>query len=261
MITVIKIGGNIIDDEILLKKFLSQLNDLPGKKILVHGGGKTATTFAKQSGLETEMINGRRVTNAETLKVITMVYAGLVNKNIVALLQSLKCNAIGLSGVDGNLIRSEKRSTIPNDYGFVGDPLQDEINTALLLNLLNANYIPVITPITHDGNGQLLNTNADTIASVIAIALSEKEKVQLLFCFEKDGVLENPIEGKSFFSELKSEQTEQLTTDGIINSGMLPKLKAGFSAKQKGVHRVAIGNALKLSSWTNENKSCTLLEN
>ena len=258
MITVIKLGGNIIDGENLLQKFLSQFANLPGKKILVHGGGKSATEFSKKLGFASEMIAGRRVTDSETLKVITMVYAGWINKSVVAKLQGLHCNAIGFCGADGNLIQSEKRSCLPVDYGFVGDP--KKINVKLLLNLLNENFVPVIAPVTHDANGQLLNTNADTIASVIASAISANEKVQLLYCFEKNGVLENPQSDETIYFELNKKKTDELSSKGIIHSGMLPKLKAGFSAKENGVHRVVIGNAFHLNQLATENSNCTLLE-
>ncbi len=260
MITVIKLGGNIIDDEIQLNDFLHQLANLSGKKILVHGGGKSATALSEKLGINSEMINGRRVTNAETLKLITMVYAGWINKSVVAKLQSMQCNAIGLSGADGNLVKSQKRSPSPIDYGFVGDPIENEINADLLLNLLANGFVPVIAPVTHDGNGQLLNTNADTMASVIAAAISKKEKVQLLYCFEKNGVLKNVEDNQSFFTELKKEQTDELSAKGNIHSGMLPKLKAGFSARKNGVSRVAIGNAMALEKLASENSQCTLLE-
>lgn len=260
MITIIKLGGNIIDHPIQLNEFLLQLSRLPGKKILVHGGGKLATALSSQLGIASEMINGRRVTDAETLKVITMVYAGWINKSVVAKLQSMQCNAIGLSGADGNLVCSEKRSPLPVDYGFVGDPLEGKINVDLLLTLLNAGLVPVIAPVTHDGNGQLLNTNADTMAAVIASAICKKENVQLLYCFEKNGVLANAEDDKSVLQELTSQQTEQLKVDGKIHSGMLPKLKAGFSAKSNGVKRVVIGNAMQLENLATENSSGTLLE-
>jgi len=257
MITVIKLGGNIIDDEIQLNEFLLQLSHLSGKKILVHGGGKLATALSSKLGIVAEMLNGRRVTDAETLKVITMVYAGWINKSVVAKLQALNCNAIGLSGADGNSVKSEKRSPLPIDYGFVGDPL--EVNVELLLNLMHAGFAPVVAPVTHDGKGQLLNTNADTMASVIASALCKKEDVQLLYCFEKNGVLKNVADEKNIFPELTNEQTEELKLIGKIHSGMLPKLKAGFSAKTNGVHRVVIGNAMQLENLASKNSECTLL--
>jgi len=260
MITVIKLGGNSIDDEIQLNEFLRQLSNLSEKKILVHGGGKLATALSSKLGIAAEMINGRRVTDAETLKIITMVYAGWINKSVVAKLQSMNCNAIGICGTDGNLIKAEKRSSLPVDYGFVGDPLENEINVDLLLNLLNNNFVPVIAPVTHDGNGQLLNTNADTMAAVLASALCKKEKVQLLYCFEKNGVLENAEDDKSIFSELNEARTEQLKIAGKIHSGMLPKLKAGFSAKNNGVERVVIGNAMSLEKLAGKNSVGTLLE-
>ncbi|HET6990039.1 MAG TPA: acetylglutamate kinase [Bacteroidia bacterium] len=260
MITVVKLGGNIIDDEKSLSGFLLQFANLPGKKILVHGGGKLATQLAEKMGIKSEMIDGRRVTDAETLKLVTMVYAGWINKCVVAKLQSLNCNAIGLSGADGNLIRSEKRAAIPVDFGFVGDPLENEINSGLLKNLLENGFTPVVAPVTHDGKGQLLNTNADTIASVIASSLAKSGKVQLLYCFEKNGVLKNVADSESYFPELKKIQFDELISSGKIHSGMLPKLKAGFKAKTNGVTRVVIGNAGQLSELAKENSICTSLE-
>jgi acetylglutamate kinase len=261
MISVLKIGGAIIDNEKSLDKFLLLLSRIPGKKILVHGGGKSATDLGNKMGIQSEMINGRRVTDAETLKLITMIYAGWINKSIVAKLQASGCNAIGLSGADGNLISSEKRSPIPIDYGFVGDPDADKINSGLLLNLLQAGFTPVIAPVTHDGKNQLLNTNADTIASVLAASLAKTEKIQLVYCFEKNGVLEKLNDDESYFPELQKEQFEILSSAGKIHSGMLPKLKAGFFAKSNGVERVLIGNAEKLDELLSGNSTCTKLLN
>ncbi len=260
MITVIKLGGNIIDDQIQLENFLLQVSVLPGKIILVHGGGKLASALAEKMEMVPEMINGRRVTNEETLKIITMVYAGWINKSIVAKLQAMNCNALGLSGVDANIIQSEKRANHPIDYGFVGDPIENKINSDFLLTLLKSGMLPVIAPVTHDGKGQLLNTNADTIAAVIASALGKTEKVQLLYCFEKNGVLENVADEKSVLKNLKADLFDELTSSGKIHSGMLPKLKAGFQAKKNGVSRVVIGNASHLENLSKENSFCTNLE-
>ncbi len=260
MITIIKLGGNIIDDEIQLENFLQQVSNLPGKNILVHGGGKLASALSEKMGIVPQLINGRRVTNEETLKITTMVYSGWINKSIVAKLQAMNSNAIGLSGMDGNIISSEKRSAFPVDYGFVGDPIGDKINSDLLLILLKTKFLPVIAPVTHDGKGQLLNTNADTIASVIASSLAKTEDVQLLYCFEKNGVLENVEDEQSVFQNLKNVQFEELHSSGKIHSGMLPKLKAGFHAKNNGVNRVVIGNASQLEKLSKENSFCTNLE-
>lgn len=260
MITVIKLSGNIIDDEIQLENFLKQVAALSGKTILVHGGGKLATALSEKMGIIPELINGRRVTNEETLKIITMVYAGWINKSIVAKLQAMNCNALGISGADGNLITSEKRSNIPVDYGFVGDPIEDKVNSDFLLMLLKNEILPVIAPLTHNGKGQLLNTNADTIASVIASSLAKTENVQLLYCFEKNGVLENVNDEQSVFQNVKNSQIDDLHSAGIIHSGMLPKLKAGFHAKNNGVNRVVIGNASHLEKLSFENSFCTNLE-
>jgi acetylglutamate kinase len=260
MITVVKLGGNRIDDENFLSDFLIQFSEIEGKKILIHGGGKSATALGQQMNVKSEMIDGRRVTDAEMLKLVTMVYAGWINKSIVAKLQSLQCNAIGLSGADGNLIPSEKRSAIPFDYGFVGDPFENKINVSLLELLLTNGFSPVISPITHNEKGQLLNTNADTIASVIASSLSKNENVQLLYCFEKNGVLENIEDAESYFRELQKKHFDELLASGKIHSGMLPKLKAGFNAKNNGVERVVIGNANQLTEIVKQNSICTTLE-
>lgn len=260
MITIVKIGGAVIDDESELKNFLTQFAQLEGKKILVHGGGKSGTELSIKMGIPAEMISGRRVTNADTLKLITMIYAGWINKSIVARLQAVNCNALGISGADGNLMQSKKRSSVPVDYGFVGDPIEDEINSELLKKLLENEWSPVIAPVTHDGNGQLLNTNADTIASAIALSLAKTEKIQLIYCFEKNGVLENTDDPSSFFSELTNTQFEAFTKSEKIHSGMLPKLKAGFHAKKNGVERVIIGNAKYLIELSKQKSPCTTLE-
>ena len=243
-VIVIKIGGNIIDDEIKLSSFLKLFAEVPGKKVLVHGGGRLATKLAADLGVEQQMVDGRRITDAETLKIVTMVYAGYINKNIVAQLQANNCNAIGLSGADGNLITAHKRKNATIDYGFVGDV--DHVNAGLLQNLLDNNLTVVAAPITQDGSGQLLNTNADTIAQEIAKALSELYDVKLIYSFEKNGVLldvENehsviPLINPAFYEELKEKK--------LIFAGMLPKLDNAFSALQNGVKQVIIGKAEEL---------------
>lgn len=249
---VIKIGGNIIDDEAKLTSFLSSFTKVEGKKILIHGGGKLATKLAAQLGVEQQMIDGRRITDAETLKIVTMVYAGYINKNIVAQLQANGCNAIGLCGADGNVIKAHKRPPVANkqatgeyiDYGFVGDV--DAVNTALLKSLLDEQVNVVLAPITHNGQGVLLNTNADTIAQEIAQALSSLYQVHLIYSFEKAGVLLDanndatviPAISPAYYSELKEKQ--------LIFAGMIPKLDNAFAALAKGVHRVIIGKAEEL---------------
>lgn len=246
---VIKIGGNIVDDEAKLSSFLKDFAAVEAKKILVHGGGKLATKMAAQLNVPQQMVEGRRITDAETLKIVTMVYAGLINKTIVAQLQAASCNAIGLSGADGNAIRAHKRIVKELDYGFAGDV--DEVNVSLLHSLLQQNLSPVLAPITHDGNGQLLNTNADTVAQEMAKALSKHYGVQLLYSFEKSGVLLNaedegsviPVIGRRTYAELKEK--------GLVFAGMIPKLDNAFAALDSGVKRVVIGKAENLPSLIN----------
>ena len=242
---IIKIGGNIIDDETKLSLFLNKFAEIKGKKILVHGGGKLATKLAAPLGVEQQMVEGRRITDAETLKIVTMVYAGYINKNIVAKLQSYNCNAIGLSGADGNTISAHKRPLKNGiDYGFVGDV--DSVNTQLLENLLSQNLTIVLAPITQDRNGQLLNTNADTIAQETAKALSLKYHVQLIYTFEKSGVLLDATDDKSVISSIKQGYYVELKQKQVIFAGMIPKLDNAFAALQAGVNKVIIGKAEEL---------------
>ncbi|MEW5676524.1 acetylglutamate kinase [Flavobacterium enshiense] len=241
MVHVIKIGGNIIDDELKLDDFLNRFAKLKGPKILIHGGGKLATSLAKDLAIDQQVIEGRRITDTETLKVTTMVYAGLVNKTIVAKLQAKSCNAIGLSGVDGNSIQSVKRNDLTIDYGWVGDV--ESINTGFLQHLIDNGMVPVISPITHDGKGNLLNTNADTIATEVALALSETNEVNLRFCFEKLGVLTNPELDGSWLRILDRKEYEYLKDQQIISKGMLPKLENAFRASELKVTRVEICHA------------------
>ena len=245
---IIKIGGNIIDDEVRLEKFLQQFAHIQGKKVLVHGGGKLATRLAEQMGIQQQMVDGRRITDAQTLDLAVMVYAGLINKSIVAQLQARNCNAIGFSGADGNLIQSVKRPNHLIDYGFVGDILEDGINIYLFKTLLQNGIIPVVSPITHDGNGQLLNTNADTIASKIAIALSSQYQVILTYCFEKTGVLYAFENEESYIPILTKAKFTQLKAEGILTKGMLPKLDNAFAAIEQGVTKVTICKAEHLST-------------
>jgi len=247
---VIKIGGNIIDDEEKLFLFLSSFASTEGKKILVHGGGKLATKLATQLGVEQKMIDGRRITDTETLKIVTMVYAGYINKNIVAKLQSHHCNAIGLCGADGNLIQSHKRQHPTIDYGFAGDV--DAVNTALLKSLLDHNISIVVAPITHNKEGLLLNTNADTIAQEVAQAMSKFYQVNLIYLFEKAGVLMDVNDEDTVISTLTKQYYEALKTpiqekgSPTIFAGMIPKLDNAFIALSKGVQRVVIGKAEEL---------------
>ena len=246
-VIVIKIGGNIMDDETKLSSFLKLFAGVKEKKILVHGGGKLATKLAADLGVEQKMIDGRRITDAETLKIVTMVYAGYINKNIVAKLQANSCNAIGLSGADGNLIVAHKRSPLGVggiDYGFVGDV--DHVNAALLQNLLDNNLTVVAAPITQDGNGQLLNTNADTIAQEIAKALGKLYEVKLLYSFEKKGVLLDVDNENSLIPVINPAYYEELKEKKLIFAGMLPKLDNAFSALHNGVKQVIIGKAEEL---------------
>lgn len=243
-VIVIKIGGNIIDDETKLSSFLKLFAGVKEKKILVHGGGKLATKLATDLGVEQQMVDGRRITDAETLKIVTMVYAGYINKNIVAQLQANGCNAIGLSGADGNLITAHKRKHATIDYGFVGDV--DHVNASLLQNLLDHNMTIVAAPITQDGNGQLLNTNADTIAQEIAKALGKLYEVKLIYSFEKTGVLLNVENEDSVIPVINPAYYEELKEKKLIFAGMLPKLDNAFSALQNGVKQVIIGKAEQL---------------
>lgn len=238
MLKVIKIGGNVVDNPEKLAKFLTDFASVDGPKILVHGGGKIATAISKALGIETTMINGRRVTDAETIKVVTMVYAGLINKDIVNKLNAGGCPAIGLSGADGNLIVSQRRSPVPVDYGFVGDPKQ--VNSQLLVSLLDQGLTPVIAPITTDGNGTLLNTNADTVAQTIATAMAAHGETELVFCFEKKGVLSDVNNDDSVISVITREDFDRLKADGTISDGMLPKIENAFKAIDSGVSKVVI---------------------
>jgi acetylglutamate kinase len=251
---VIKVGGNIIDNPIALKQFLSDFASLKANKILVHGGGKIATEISKGLGIEAQMVDGRRITDAETLKIVTMVYGGLINKNIVAALQANGCNAIGLTGADANLLLSDKRP-IKNgiDYGFVGDVKQ--MDPTLVSLCLNNHITPVIAPLTHDMQGNLLNTNADTVASQMAVGLAKTFEVHLTYCFELKGVLKDFEDKDSVISEITPSYYHQLKEEGIINKGMIPKLDNSFEAIQNGVNSVIICQAESLVSLINEGKA------
>lgn len=261
---VIKIGGNVIDNPESLKKFLADFARLKGLKILIHGGGKIATKMASDLGIHSQMIEGRRVTDSESLKVVTMVYAGLLNKNIVAGLQHQQCNAIGLSGADGNLIRAkrrplkeifsaEKNENIWIDYGFVGDLKKDSIDHLGLNKLLEAGFTPVFSAITHDGEGQLLNTNADTIASAIAIAMSADYETSLIYCFEKAGVLRDVNDEHSLIKTIDPSAYHEYMRQGVISDGMIPKLDNAFDAINQGLKYVYIGKADALSQLNEQN--------
>lgn len=241
---VIKIGGNIIDDVNKLSSFLADFALIEGNKILVHGGGKLATKMAEKLGIEQQLVDGRRITDAETLKIVTMVYAGLINKNIVAALQSKNCNAIGICGADSDLISAHKRQHPVLDYGFVGDI--NAINTELISTLLKKNITIVIAPITHDRQGQLLNTNADTIAQEIAKGLSAFFEVDLIYSFEKAGVLLDANDDSTVLPVINPTYYQQLKEKNKIFAGMIPKLDNAFSAIKSGVKKVIIGKAENL---------------
>lgn len=247
---VIKIGGNIIDDQKRLAEFLRKFADISEAKILVHGGGKSATELANALGIHQTIIEGRRITNAATLDVIVMVYAGLINKSIVAKLQAFQCNATGFCGADGNLIQSKKREHPEIDYGFVGDILSDGIDTSTIELCLNNGLIPVISAVTHDGNGQLLNTNADAIASGIAVSMNTYNDVNLTYCFDKKGVLTDFENESSYLPEMSMKDYINLSSKGIIAKGMIPKLDNAFKALEHGVKKVNICSADEILGGT-----------
>jgi len=245
-LTIVKVGGKIVENPDLLTAFLKNFALIAGYKILIHGGGRSATALAEKLGIKTQMVEGRRITNEEMLKVVTMVYAGLVNKNIVAQLQKLRIDAIGLTGADMNLIISEKRPVKEIDYGFAGDI--KKINAPVLLELLKQNYVPVIAPITHDRNGTLLNTNADTIAGETAKALAFDCNVRLIYCFEKRGVLLNEDNEESLIPILNFELFQQYKNEGVIQGGMIPKLDNAFQAIASGVKEIIITQASEINT-------------
>ena len=278
MIKVVKIGGNVVDNPELLREFVKDFAAMPGMKILVHGGGVMASQMQKAMGMVPLMIEGRRVTDEETLKVVTMVYAGWCNKNITALLQAEGCNAIGLTGADGNVIKAKKRAPVfvesigqDVDYGYVGDVNADSVNAAFIYSLLEKGIVPVFNAINHDGEGNLLNTNADTIASSVAVALANYKyrspreiccrceecthcsddgrlthETELIYCFEKDGVLYDKDDNTSVIPTITHDKFEELKKEGIVAEGMIPKLTNAFKAIDNGVGRVIIKHARNL---------------
>lgn len=248
---VVKIGGNIVDDEAKLSSFLQNFAAVEGRKILVHGGGKVATKIGESLGIESKYVDGRRITDAATIDLVTMVYAGLINKKIIAQLQAFNCNAIGVTGADGNLIPANKRPVKIIDYGFVGDVKSDQINPQNWAGLLGQGFIPVVAPITHDGNGQLLNTNADTIAQEVAKAMSSLYDVSLIYSFEKAGVLLDANDDATVISNIAPSSYQQLKEEGKIFAGMIPKLDNAFAALNSGVTRVIIGKAEQLTDLIN----------
>ncbi len=247
-LSVVKIGGNVIEDEKALAVFLTAFAKLDGLKILVHGGGKLATQLATKLGVESKMIDGRRITDAETVDIITMVYGGLANKKIVAQLQAKNINAIGLSGADGDSIQAHKRPVKEIDYGFVGDI--DGINSELISNLLSINLTPIFCALSHDGAGQLLNTNADTIASEIAIGMASTYETTLYYCFEKKGVLMDIKDDSSVVKNINTTTYKELLSAGVIADGMLPKLHNCFHALNHTVKKVCLGDVTMLDKNT-----------
>jgi len=256
-VSIIKIGGNIIDDEARLAAFLDTFSAVPGKKILVHGGGKLATKVAEGLGVQQQMVDGRRITDGETLKIVTMVYAGTINKNIVAGLQARGCDAIGLTGADGNAILSHKRTHASIDYGYVGDV--DMVNSSLLTSLLLLDKTLVFAPITHDGKGLLLNTNADTIAQELARGLSASFEVSLVYSFEKSGVLMNADDDTSVIGRIDPVYYAELKEKQVIFAGMIPKLDNAFAALKSGVQKVIIGRAEELPALLEGRSGTTIV--
>lgn len=255
---VVKIGGNVLDNPASLDRFLRDFASIAEHKILVHGGGKIATTVGNRLGIMSQYVNGRRITDAETLDVVTMVYGGLVNKQLVAALQTMRCNAIGMTGADGNMIHAVKRPVKDIDYGFVGDVKPDGVNASLLQFLLKENVVPVVAPLTH-ADGKMLNTNADTIASVLAIALSRYFDVRLIFCFEKKGVLRDVTRDDSVIHHLPRKMYEDLLDKKAFADGILPKLENAYAAIGAGVTEVMIGEAGDLTRNTGKETAGTLI--
>ena len=247
-LVLIKVGGKIVEEENTLRQLLKDFAAIEGHKVLVHGGGRSATKLAAELGVETKMVNGRRITDADMLRIVTMVYGGLVNKNIVAKLQALGVNALGLTGADMNLIRSEKRPVKEVDYGYVGDV--KEVNAELLAGLIKQGIVPILAPLTHDNEGHLLNTNADTIAGEAAKALAKYFEVTLMFCFEKKGVLMDENDDESVIPEINREAFKKYVDEGIIQGGMIPKLENAFQAIDAGVRRVVITQASEINNGT-----------
>lgn len=253
---IIKIGGNVIDDEKELHSFLRDFSSIKGKKILVHGGGKIATAIGDKLGIQSKYVDGRRITDDETIDLVTMVYGGLVNKKIVAALQSLQCNAIGLSGADANVLPAKKRAIKALsfgeglgeaiDFGWVGDVNATAINASAWQLFIDNSLVPVVAPLTHDEEGHILNTNADTMAAVLSIALSKLYNVELIYCFEKNGVLTNVDDESSVITELNAQTYNQLKKDKKFFAGILPKIDNAFDAVHNGVHKVVIGNSNRL---------------
>jgi acetylglutamate kinase len=255
---IIKIGGNVLDDPAALKNFLQDFSSIKEPKILIHGGGKIATKIGDQLGIESNYIKGRRITDAATLDLVTMVYGGLVNKQIVATMQQLGCNAFGVTGADGNMIKAVKRPVKDIDYGFVGDIRPEGVNTSLLFFLLKQNTVPVFAPLTH-AEGRMLNTNADTIASVLAVAMSKHFDVRLIYCFEKKGVLMDVVKEDSVITHLPRKLYDELLQKNVFADGILPKLENAYAAINAGVKEVLIGEASDLLKNTGQKTDGTLI--
>ncbi|MEJ7644119.1 MAG: acetylglutamate kinase [Chryseolinea sp.] len=255
---IVKIGGNVLDHPESLGEFLKDFSAIRAPKVLIHGGGKIATTLGNQLGIESHYIRGRRITDAQTLDLVTMVYGGLVNKQLVARLQAQGCNAFGVTGADGNLISAVKRPVKEIDYGYVGDIGPENVNTALLHSMLKLETTPVFASLTH-ADGRMLNTNADTIASVLAVALSKHFDVRLIFCFEKKGVLEDVGRDDSVIHHLSKTKYDQLLPGNVFTEGILPKLENAFAALDAGVREVLIGQAADLTRNTGRETAGTLI--
>ena len=249
-VSVIKVGGAVVEDPVQLAVLLDEFVKIEGPKVLVHGGGRTATQLAKQLGIESKMVGGRRITDAETLRIVTMVYGGLVNKNIVAQLQARGVNALGLTGADMNLVQAHRRPVTSEgiDFGFVGDV--DSADGSKLLQLLQMGITPVIAPLTHDGQGHMLNINADTMAQTVAVALADSRESFLTYCFELPGVMRDPADPSSLIPEITEESFHALVADGTIAGGMIPKLENAFAALRAGVSSVRITNISNLQGGT-----------
>jgi acetylglutamate kinase len=239
---VVKIGGNVLDNDVALESFLKDFASIDSSKILIHGGGKIATRIGDQLGIESKYINGRRITDAATIDLVTMVYGGLVNKQIVARLQHLDCNALGVTGADGNILKAKKRPVKDVDFGFVGDITADGFNRDLVSSLLNQGIVPVFAPLTH-ADGKMLNTNADTIASMLAVGLSSRFDVRLIYCFEKKGVLRDVNDVNSVIHHLPESLYKTMLPQNIFADGILPKLENAYAAINAGVREVLIGEA------------------
>lgn len=255
---IVKIGGHVLDDEPALQKFLKDFASIQAPKILIHGGGSIATKIGNSLGIESKYVDGRRITDGPTRDLVTMVYGGLINKQIVARLQALQCNAMGVTGADGNLLKAVKRPVKQIDYGLVGDITPEDVNSTLLYFLLKQNTVPVFASLTH-AQGEMLNTNADTIASVLAISLSKHFDTRLIFCFEKPGVLKDVSDETSVIRHLNKDLYERLLAEGSFHDGILPKLENAFAAIRSGVREVLIGEHSQLIANTGYETKGTLI--